>query len=156
MTDQCFNIRYSVPGMSQPTDKSCWATSFAMLINYSQGASLTPADVAAKIGKTVDEYDNNTDDRNIAQAFGLTVDACTCMNIDGWRQKLESYGPLYIGINGNTHAVLITGMESDGTPETTKFYINDPADGAVSKSYEKLTQIYEQIDDEQEFWIAHA
>lgn len=141
--------------MSQPTDCSCWATSFAMLINYNQGTQYTPADVAQAVGKTINEYDNNTDDYNVAQAFGLNVDACTCMNIDGWGNMLSTYGPLYIGINGNTHAVLVTGMTSDGTPDSTTFYINDPWDGAVSKNFNTLTQLYENIDNESEFWIAH-
>ena len=135
MSNQSYNIVYQVPGMSQPTAMSCWATSFAMLINYLQGTQYTPDD--------------------IAQAFGLNVTACACYNIDGWAQLLGSYGPLYIGINGNTHAVLITGLTSDGTEEGTTFYINDPWDGAVSKNYATLTQIYENIDNETEFWIAH-
>jgi predicted double-glycine peptidase len=155
MGNQSWNIVYQVPGMSQPTEFSCWATSFAMLINYAQGTQYSPGDIAAKVGKTINEYDNNTDDHNIANAFGLTVDACACMNIDGWGQMLSAHGPLYIGINGNSHAVLVTGMTSDGTPDGTTFQINDPWDGAVSKSFNTLTQIYETIDDETEFWIAH-
>ena len=151
-----WNVTYSVPGMSQPTDCSCWATAFAMLINYNRGTQYTPADIAAAVGKTVDEYDDNQDDYNVAAAYGLHVDGATCMDIDGWGNMLTTYGPLYIGINGNTHAVLVTGLVSDGTPDNTVFYINDPWDGAVSKSFAKLTQIYENIDDETQFWIAHA
>ncbi|HWS44694.1 MAG TPA: papain-like cysteine protease family protein [Acidimicrobiia bacterium] len=155
MSNQSYNIVYQVPGMSQPTAMSCWATSFAMLINYLQGTQYTPDDIAQAIGKTTNEYDDNADDHAVAQAFGLNVTACACYNIDGWAQLLGSYGPLYIGINGNTHAVLITGLTSDGTEEGTTFYINDPWDGAVSKNYATLTQIYENIDNETEFWIAH-
>ena len=150
------DVRYNVPGMSQPTPTSCWATAFAMLINYVQGTQITPYDVGDTIGHPLSSGDNNTDDARIARAYGLTADGCTCMNIDGWAQMLQNHGPLYIGIRGNTHAVLVTGMTSDGTPEGTTFYINDPWDGAVSKSYNQLTQVYEDIDNETEFYVVHG
>jgi Papain-like cysteine protease AvrRpt2 len=155
VSNQSWSVVYEVPGMSQPTPYSCWATSFAMLINYAQGTNLTPKDVADKVGRDIEHGDDNATDHQVANAFGLNVDGCTCMDIDGWGTMLTNHGPLYIGINGNTHAVLVTGMTSDGTPEGTTFYINDPWDGAVQKSFNTLTQIYETIDNETEFWIVH-
>ncbi len=148
MSNQSWSVVYQVPGMSQPTPYSCWATSFAMLINYAQGTNLTPKDVGDKVGRDIEHGDDNATDRQVADAFGLNVDGCTCMDIDGWGTMLTNHGPLYIGINGNTHAVLVTGMTSDGTPEGTTFFINDPWDGAVQKGFNTLTQIYENIDNE--------
>jgi ABC-type bacteriocin/lantibiotic exporter with double-glycine peptidase domain len=155
VSNQSWNVVYQVPGMSQPTPMSCWATSFAMLINYTQGSDISPKDVADKVGRDIEHGDDNATDHQVATAFGLSVDGCTCMNIDGWGTMLTNHGPLYIGINGNTHAILVTGMTSDGTPEGTTFFINDPWDGAVQKSYNTLTEVYESIDNETEFWIVH-
>lgn len=155
MAYQSYQVTYSVPEMSQPTASSCWATAFTMLINYVKGTQYSPADIAQAVGKTLDEGDDNATDYAVAQAFGLQADACTCMDLDGWGKLLQSYGPLYIGINGNSHAVLVTGMTTDGTADTTTFYINDPWDGPVTKTYAELTQMYENIDDETEFWICH-
>ena len=42
MSYQSWNVTYQVPGMSQPTPMSCWVSSFAMLINFTQGSNVTP------------------------------------------------------------------------------------------------------------------
>jgi hypothetical protein len=125
-----------------------------MLINYLRGTSYTPADIAAAVGKSIDEYDDNHDDAAIAEAFGLHVDACTCKDLDGWARLLTQYGPLYVGIKGNSHAVLITGLVSDGSAQGSRFHINDPWVGPLTTEAARLTEIYESIDEEAEFWIA--
>ena len=47
--------------------------------------------------------------------------------IEGWRELLEQNGPLWLGVAvPSGHAVVITGLSGDGTPEGTIVRYDDP------------------------------
>src|SRR5262245_5383608 len=82
-TSQQVQVYYEVAGMSQPTDHSCWATSFAVVINYRDGSNLTPADVSNAVGVDISAVESWTDVTNAAQHFSLQQSASACMNVQG-------------------------------------------------------------------------
>jgi hypothetical protein len=115
-----------------------------MLINYTQGTSISPKDVAEKVGRYVDHGDNNATDRQIADAFSLNVDGC-CSPITG---PCASHQRELACRSGNRH-------DEPRHPEGTTLYVEDPWDGALQESFNTLTQIYENMDNKTEFWIVH-
>ena len=56
-------------------------------------------------------------------------------SVDGWQQYLQLYGPLYVDIGypigSTTHAVIVTGISGDGSPDGTTITCIDPIPGAV-------------------------
>src|SRR5215469_6743978 len=75
------DVYYDVAGMSQPTDHSCWATSFAVVINYRDGSSLSPADVSNAVGVDIAAVESWSDVTNAAEHFGLQESPSACMNV---------------------------------------------------------------------------
>jgi len=67
------------------------------------------------------------------------------MNVQGWAELLESYGPLWLCINGGSHAVVLNGAQGDGTPEGTKFYITDPWSGPTTTGLDGLAAMFEAL-----------
>jgi Papain-like cysteine protease AvrRpt2 len=138
------NIVYQVAGMSQPADHACWATSFAVVINYRDGSNLTPADVSNAVGVDINSVESWEDVTNAANHFNLQQSASACMNVQGWAQQL-SYGPLWICINGGSHAIVVNGVQGDGTPEGTAFYVTDPWDGPSTMGLNGLEEMFEKV-----------
>jgi len=64
----------------------------------------------------------------------MTVEAPMCYTVDGMYAMLEAHGPLWVATDicypddDCAHAIVVTGMLGDGTPEHTVLYINDPDD----------------------------
>lgn len=140
------DVVYPVAGMSQPADHACWATSFAVVINYRDGSNLTPADVSNAVGVDINAVESWSDVTNAAEHFGLRESASACMNVLGWTQMLMSYGPLWICVNGGSHAVVVNGVQGDGTEEGTTFYITDPWDGPTTTGVNGLAAMFEAVD----------
>jgi hypothetical protein len=145
MTD--VNIHFDIEAQEQPTDDSCWATSLAMVISYRYAASYGPEDVAQAAGWSIYQCDGAGWQPiwDVASTYQLTSAASACMNVDGWAQLLQN-GPLWLCVNNGGHAVVLVGMQGDGTPENTKFLINDPAAGATTSTYDNLESMFEAID----------
>lgn len=61
----------------------------------------------------------------LAQAWNLTVVQPASFSIDELCHMLRGFGPLWVGLN-LSHAIVVTGLRSDGAPENTTFYVNDP------------------------------
>jgi hypothetical protein len=139
------DVYYPVAGMSQPTDHSCWATSFAVVINYRDGSNLTPADVSNAVGVDISAVESWSDVTNAAQYFGLQESASACMNVQGWTQLLMSYGPLWICISNGSHAVVVNGAQGDGTEDGTTFYVTDPWAGPETLSLTGLNALFEAV-----------
>ena len=139
------NILYSVAGMSQPTPVTCWATSFAVVINYRDGSNITPQDVCDKVGQDPNIAESWETVTRAAQAFGLQQSASACMNLDGWATQLQNNGPLWICINNGSHAVVLNGMVGDGTEANTTFYVTDPWSGPTPLNLQGLNAMFEAV-----------
>jgi ABC-type bacteriocin/lantibiotic exporter with double-glycine peptidase domain len=145
MTD--INIHFDIEPLAQPTDDSCWATSLAMVISHKYSASYTPENVAQAAGWSIYQCDNADWQPiwDVASTFHLNSTASACMNVDGWAQLLQ-HGPLWLCVNNGGHAVVLVGMQGDGTAEHTKFLVNDPLVGATTSTYDTLESMFEAID----------
>jgi hypothetical protein len=139
------NCVYQVAGMSQPTDCTCWATSFAVVINYRDGSQVTPGDVCAAVGQDPAVPESWETVTAAAQHYNLSQSASACMDVDGWAQLLSSYGPLWLCINGGSHAVVLNGVQGDGSAENTTFHITDPWDGPTAATLQGLNAMFEKL-----------
>jgi hypothetical protein len=119
--------------IGQPENYSCWATAASMVVGWRDRVSL---DIQAlrkmftdKTGVASDTGLYVYDDRKLAEALGLVAEPPQCYTVDSFRQILENYGPLWAGIHtedGWGHAVVVTGLYGDGTPDNTYVRIHDP------------------------------
>jgi hypothetical protein len=140
------DVVYQVAGMSQPAAHACWATSFAVVINYRDGSNLTPADVSNAVGVDISAVESWSDVTDAASHFHLQESASACMDVSGWAQLLATNGPLWICVHNGSHAVVLNGVHGDGTPEGTTFYITDPWSGSTTTDVNGLAAMFEAID----------
>lgn len=144
-------VPYTVPGIidpiQQPTGMVCWATSYAMMVNWKKQASTPIRDTLIPLGKKwVDYYDTNAgtspyDNIDFARTAGMRAEPLQSFSIDGWAMLLRTYGPLWLsyawqtgGLNGTPtkkgrHIIIIRGLLGDGTPDGTTVQYVDPGDG---------------------------
>ncbi len=117
--------------IAQPPDVTCWAAAAAMLIGWRDQVSIAPEMVAQIARRSTASGLNTTDNETFAAEIGLVPVPAACYSADAFRGLLADYGPLWVseGTPPNRHAVLVTGMYSDG-PETF-VRISDPWDRAV-------------------------
>jgi Papain-like cysteine protease AvrRpt2/Protein of unknown function (DUF3238) len=115
----------------QPTEFSCWAAAGAMLVGWRDRVSLTPDSVAASCRRSTASGLLTDDNATFASEMGFIAVPPVCYTEDGFRALLESSGPLWVseGIPPNLHAIIVTGMYSDGT--NTYVRIADPWDRMV-------------------------
>lgn len=119
--------------VGQPENYSCWATAAALVVGWRDRVSM---DIQAlkKLFTDKTGVASNTglyayDNQKLADTFGLVAEAPQCYTVDGFRQLLENYGPVWVGIHtedGWGHAVVVTGMYGDDTPDGTYVRIHDP------------------------------
>lgn len=131
-TGSSFDVNWSdVELINQPTGMSCWAASAAMVVGWRDKVSLDPAAIASGAGQWA-AYTNGLNPADIptlATAWGLTQEPGQCYSADGLRQLVQTYGPLWVGAAvPGLHAIVVTGMYGDGTPDGTYVRINDPWD----------------------------
>jgi papain like cysteine protease AvrRpt2/N-acetylmuramoyl-L-alanine amidase-like protein len=116
----------------QPTSMSCWAAAAAMVVGWRDRVSINPAEIARGIGPWVRYEALRTglfaeDTDELATAWKLSPLPPQSYSVDGFRQVLESHGPLWVGVAvPSGHAICVYGMYGDGTPEGTKVRILDP------------------------------
>src|SRR5262249_61083595 len=65
--------------------------------------------------------------------MGLIAEPPQSYSVDGFRQALENYGPLWVGIltpGGSGHAIVVTGVYGDGAADGSGTYVRiaDPWD----------------------------
>lgn len=132
MPDQSFDINWSdVQLINQPTSMSCWAAAAAMVVGWRDRVSLDPAAIASGTGSWAAYANglNPADVPTLASAWALTSETPQSYSIDGLQQLLQSKGPLWVGAAvPGLHAIVVTGMYSDGTVDNTFVRINDPWD----------------------------
>jgi N-acetyl-anhydromuramyl-L-alanine amidase AmpD len=130
---QSFDLTWpEVELVPQPTGMSCWAAAAAMVVGWHDRVSINPAEIARGIGHWVKYealntglFPNDTDE--LAAAWQLSALPPQSYSVDGFRQMLESHGPLWVGVAvPSGHAICVYGMYGDGTPQGTWVRILDP------------------------------
>lgn len=127
-----FDVNYTdVELINQPNDMSCWAASAAMVVGWLERMSVDPTAIVAGTGDwaAYTKGLNPSDVPSLASAWGLIQESPQSYSIDGLRTLLQNKGPLWVGAAvPGLHAIVITGMYSDGTVDNTFVRINDPWD----------------------------
>ena len=126
---QSFDVNWpDVTLRNQSTDYNCWATSAAMVAGWATRDPNYP----------IKDAPDPTGIDDAAQRYGLDVEPPQSFPIDRFRQLLETKGPLWVSADQpfssttGFHAVVITGMYSDGAPDGSDTYLKvvDPWDRA--------------------------
>ncbi|MFW5774738.1 MAG: papain-like cysteine protease family protein [Chitinivibrionales bacterium] len=138
-------INYSVPGivpvLAQPTNMTCWATTFTMLHSWKHNQSVDIAEAVGSVGpQWHQKYAGNqglspSEKVTFLAQAGLSAEPPMNLSVDGWEQLLRNFGPLWVttdeaaGAPWAIHARIITGIRGDGTAGGSSFQIIDPAGG---------------------------
>jgi hypothetical protein len=127
--EQSFDLNWSdVELVPQLSSMSCWAASAAMVIGWRDRVSINPEEVARGGGYWQQYHDNGglqlTSIAAFGRALGLQVEAPQCYSITGFRQMLETHGPLWVSaVTPGYHAIVVTGMYSDGNPDGSGTFV---------------------------------
>lgn len=131
MPDQSFDVNWGdVQQINQPTNMTCWAASAAMVVGWRDRISI---DVDAIVAGTGDwaAYQNGLNPASVPElaiAWNLVMEQPQSYTIDGLYALLQQ-GPLWVGAAvPGLHAIVISGMYSDGSIENTFVRITDPWD----------------------------
>ncbi|MGE3806941.1 MAG: peptidoglycan-binding protein, partial [Gemmataceae bacterium] len=142
-------LPYDVPGIrdlfAQPTDNSCWATVYTMMISWRRQMSFVSirAAIAAidpTTTKWVDFFDNDTglpasEGRNFEFATRLVREPRMNLTIRGWVDMMRRHGLLWVshafrqGRNLFVHDRILEGMHGNGEPDGTFMKVMDPDGG---------------------------
>ena len=142
---EAFSVKHAVTPIKQPSKMSCWAASTAMLHNWKLGIEFPIEDVVKIAGPTFEQIyqasfanpPQGIDPANEAKfydALGLATVKGLNPTIEGWRSILSEHGPLSVTVDavpgqGYIHALVVTGLDGDGTAKNTIVTYIDPADG---------------------------
>jgi hypothetical protein len=132
MPEESFDGNFTdVPLINQLTNMSCWAASAAMVVGWRDFLSIDPSEIASGTG-VWSAYANGLapeDIPTLANARGLTMEPPQSYTIDGLRNLVQSKGPLWVAADvPGLHAIVVTGVYSDGFGDYTFVRINDPWD----------------------------
>lgn len=115
-------IQHKVTLVGQPTDMSCWSAAVTMITGNTFSAGPGSASVAESGGLSPD--DNNI--YTFAQSQGLRVFALQTWSVEGLINLLRNGPVAMLGVMPRRHSVVIAGIASEGTPDTTVLTIYDP------------------------------
>ena len=144
---------YTVPGLilpvRQPSGMTCWAAMFTMIYSWKNQISISIDDAIKSLGEPYDTTWKNraglsiNENRNLANAAGMTAEPLHNPSIDGWKRLLQNHGLLWtsygwqvFGPDGLTetragrHIIIFYGIYVDGTAGGTHIRYIDPSDGA--------------------------
>lgn len=111
----------------QPTNVSCWAASLAMVVATRDGASTTADEVATKAGMSTTKGYNWTAIQGAVSTWGLAELAPMSAYPSYWAKQLKGNGPLWVvEVGAPYHAVVVGGMQGDGSAKGTKVKIYNP------------------------------
>src|SRR5262249_248329 len=131
-----------------------------MLVNWKSGIKRSIPQVVALGGvRFVQIYNssfarppqgiNPTDEADFYKALNLKVIKGLIPSIEGWAEILTKNGPLSITVDakpgqGFIHALVVTGLDGDGTAKNTIITYVDPAGGVKRDvSFEGFLKLYE-------------
>ena len=146
-----FDVWNEVPLVAQSTGMSCWAAAAAMLIGWRERLAVNPDEVARGAGRW-SEFKNGLHPEDVAgfaDQWGLVPEeGDEIWAVDRFRRLLDQYGPLWVGeASPGLHAVVITGLFGDGTPEGTHVRVNDPWPVGAGERYTiSFRQLRENFD----------
>lgn len=157
---QAIKVSHRVTPIKQPSDWSCWAAAATMIYNWKAGFDQSIETVVGLAGpKYLQIYKetfpptnkgiNAQDETSFYSALSMQVIQGLNPTVAGWGNILTSKGPLSITVDampgtGTIHALVVTGMDGDGTAANTIVTYIDPADGlSVSVLFDRLTDLYE-------------
>jgi len=160
MTVSAVTSPYPVDPIQQPSKMSCWATATTMIMNYGDQSSRPIEVVVALAGpKYVGLYKDSfapknrgispSDEEAFYKALKLSVIKGLNPTIPGWKKLLDDHGPLSITVDadpgkGFIHALVVTGIEGDGTATGTIVTYVDPADGKkYTPKFADFLKLYE-------------
>jgi len=154
LSGQSWSVHWdTVPYISQQTDSSCWAAAAAMVVGWRDGTVPSDADIAAKV-PALDAYRKGLwprDRRQLRDVWHLVPEPPASYTIDGWRNLLETYGPLWLDMTNSAatggHAWVLVGMTSDGAEDgsDTMMYLHNPtaSRGKVKWPFPDFLRFYE-------------
>lgn len=131
MANDSFDVTWpDVPLINQLTSMSCWAASAAMVVGWRDRLSIDPAAIAAATGDWA-AYSaglNPADFVTLARVWKLDAEPPQSYSTDALRVLL-GIGPFWVAAAvPGFHAVVVTGLYSDGDVTSTYVRINDPWD----------------------------
>ncbi|MCX2744117.1 hypothetical protein OO013_09585 [Mangrovivirga sp. M17] len=146
----------SVPAIKQPYSMACWATAYTMLYSWKKKQSFTILDALSRFPSSNNYVKifrenkgiNEVEEQKFYDLVGLNVIQGLNPSIKGWFSLLKENGPLSITVDSNPplgtiHALVIIGINGDGSDKTKIKYI-DPGDGGVHEvSFSKFISLYE-------------
>ncbi|MFL6630800.1 MAG: papain-like cysteine protease family protein [Massilia sp.] len=139
-------ILHDVAPVKQPSTMSCWAATTTMLVNWKLGIHRSIDAVVAQAGPRFTAIYQSSfavppqgigaaDEQELYKALGLKVFQGTNYTIDGWFDPLAKHGPLSITVDADPgknhiHALVLIGLDGDGTSGATITSYIDPAHAA--------------------------
>lgn len=152
---QAFSLHWDdTPYQPQSTENSCWAATGAMVVGWRDRVCIPDSEIAAKV-PVFNAFNEGLPPSNritLAEAWNLVAEPPASYSIEGFRQMLANYGPLYVGMradaHGGGHARVLVGMESGGAEDgsDTTMFLYDPwpgTPGRVRMAFGEFVQLYE-------------
>ncbi|RED25539.1 papain like cysteine protease AvrRpt2 [Rhodopseudomonas thermotolerans] len=142
---ESIKILHKVDPIAQPSPMSCWAAAATMLKNWRSPVPSTIAALVKVAGPRFEQIYGSSfpptnsgippaDEAEFYRAIGLVVVRGLNPTIAKWAELLRTKGPLSITVDatpsqGFIHALVVAGLDGDGTPGATIVNYIDPADG---------------------------
>ena len=125
--DDFSSVKLSVQLVPQPTDRSCWAASMAMIVGNRDNISIEAESIASAAEMTTTDSYGWEGIQTAVDHWNLREQGPACLTPSAWAAMLRTSGPIWIVETGNPyHAVVVIGIDGDGTPEGSTVYINNP------------------------------
>ncbi len=137
------NVNHSVVGMSQPTGDTCWITALTVMVNWKNGTTHGPEQVAEGAGTTLQQAQDTqgwAPVYQIANHYGIYSLDYTPGTVEAWGEAM-AHGPLWLVVTGNpSHAIVLHALQGDGTFDGTNATVTDSWAGVSTKTFNQLMQ----------------
>ena len=121
------SVNLNVPLVPQPTDVSCWAAALTMVVSDRDQASYAVQTIAETAGMDVTTGYGWSQISNAVSTWGLTTEGPVSAMPEYWANLVASNGPIWIvEVGAPYHAVVVVGVNGDGTPEGSTVTLNNP------------------------------
>jgi ABC-type bacteriocin/lantibiotic exporter with double-glycine peptidase domain len=141
------NVSYGPPDLqlvAQPTSVSCWAAALTMVVSYRDKASYDPATIASRAGMDLNTGYGWSQIESAVTAWNLVEEGPTSSDPYDWANKLTQWGPIWVVEIGNPfHAVVLAGINGDGTPDGTMVTVYNPSPVGVGAVQTKSFTAFE-------------